>query len=147
MHELAIAEGLMRTALAALKDAPAKAKATELEVEVGELSTVVPELLQSSFEIAAQGTRLAGAKLRIKKIALGFECRGCGRRFGTGHTACPGCGAPTSRSSPAARCGCCRSKSRTDRREISHRCTPMNTDSTQDLGQGGMIIACLHHLC
>jgi hydrogenase nickel incorporation protein HypA/HybF len=91
MHELAIAEGLVRTALAALKDAPPKSKVTELAVEVGELSTVVPELLKSSFDIAAEGSRLAGAKLKIKKVALVFACRGCGRKFGTGHTACPEC--------------------------------------------------------
>jgi len=92
MHEFAVAEGLLRTALAALKGAPPKARATMLELEVGEVSTVVPELLESAWAAAAEGTRLAGAKLRIRKVALRFTCRGCRREFGAGPTACPGCG-------------------------------------------------------
>jgi Zn finger protein HypA/HybF involved in hydrogenase expression len=49
-------------------------------------------MLRSAFAIAAEGTALAGAALRIRGVPLGFACRACGRQFGAGPTACPACG-------------------------------------------------------
>ena len=92
MHELSIAEGLVRQALAGLKEHAGGRKVTGLHVEVGELSGVVPELLASAFPLAAEGTALAGAKLHIKKVAVEFACLRCGKRFGRGAVKCPACG-------------------------------------------------------
>ena len=93
MHELTFAEELVRAALAAARQNAPGRRVTALEVEVGEFSTVLPELLSGAFAIAAQGTALAGAALRIRQVPLAFACRACGRRFGAGLTACPACGA------------------------------------------------------
>lgn len=92
MHELAIAEGLVETALAALKGTPAKTRVLAVEVEAGEMSTVVPEALELSFAMAAEKTRLAGARLVVRTAPLLLACRACRKRFGSGHAECPACG-------------------------------------------------------
>jgi len=92
LHELAIAEGLVETALAALKDTPQRSRVVSIEIEAGEMSTVVPEALEFSFAMLAEKTRLAGAKLVIRTANLRFACRGCRREFGAGNAKCPGCG-------------------------------------------------------
>jgi len=92
VHELTFADGLVRAARSAARRSAPGRPVTALEVEVGEVSTVVPELLAGAFAIAAEGTELAGAALRFRRTALAFECRRCARRFGAGPIACPACG-------------------------------------------------------
>ena len=91
MHELALAEALVRTGLRTAREAARGRRVTELHVEVGELAGVVPELLASAFPMAVAGTALEGARLRLKSIPVEFRCRRCNRRFGKGLTSCPEC--------------------------------------------------------
>jgi hydrogenase nickel incorporation protein HypA/HybF len=68
MHELSIALSLVELAseeLARLGDVRLGA----VHVRVGTLSGVVPEALRFSFDVAADGTTIAGARLEIEPVA------------------------------------------------------------------------------
>ena len=97
MHELSIAHSLVEIADAAARDAGAN-QVTTVHLRLGVLSGVVKEALLFSFEIAAQGTRLAGATLAIEAVPLVVFCPQCQaevtlptvQRF-----RCPQCDTPT----------------------------------------------------
>ena len=93
MHELSLATALVEQALrAAAEQAPGR-RVSEVRAEAGELSGAVPELLVEAFAAAAEGTALAGAKLRVRRLGAEFECLSCARRFGVGEAVgCPACG-------------------------------------------------------
>jgi hydrogenase nickel incorporation protein HypA/HybF len=93
MHELAIAQDLVRQARLAARAQAGGRRVSELHVEIGELSGVVPLALREAFPLAAEGTELNGTKLRIKRIKVRFQCRACGGGFGLGAgVGCPRCG-------------------------------------------------------
>ncbi len=93
MHELSIAEALLREARRAARESAAGRRVTEIHAEIGELSGVVPQLLKEVFPLVSEGTELAGARLRVKRIAARFECDACGKRFKPGESVgCPACG-------------------------------------------------------
>jgi hydrogenase nickel incorporation protein HypA/HybF len=63
-------------------------------VRVGHLRQVVPSALAFSFELAAAGTPVDGARLELEHVPAAGACRACGReselpRF---PLACPACG-------------------------------------------------------
>ena len=97
MHELSIAHSLVEIADAAARDAGAT-QVTIAHLRLGVLSGVVKEALLFSFDIAAQGTRLAGATLAIEEVPLVVFCPQCQtevtlptvQRF-----RCPQCDTPT----------------------------------------------------
>ncbi len=75
MHELSIAQALMEQLEAiALKE---HGKITVASVNVGSLSGVDPDALDTAFKIAAEGTQLASAVLRITSIPAKIICRSC----------------------------------------------------------------------
>ncbi len=93
MHELSLAEAVVREALRAAESAAPGRRVTEVHVEVGELSGAVPELLVDCFPIAAGETALAGACLRVKRVGALLRCTDCGEEFAPGRTVgCPECG-------------------------------------------------------
>ena len=77
MHELAIAESVVETVTQRLPDA----KVTCVRLEVGALSGVVPESIRFCFDLAAEGTGLAGARLEITEPPARCRCRACGAQF------------------------------------------------------------------
>lgn len=97
MHELSIAHSLVEIADKAACEAGAT-QVTTVHLRLGVLSGVVKEALLFSFEIAAQGTRLAGATLAIEAVPLVVFCPQCQaevtlptvQRF-----RCPQCDTPT----------------------------------------------------
>lgn len=97
MHELSIAHSLVEIADTAARDAGAS-QVTTAYLRLGVLSGVVKEALLFSFDIAAQGTRLAGATLAIEEVPLVVFCPHCQaevtlptvQRF-----RCPQCDTPT----------------------------------------------------
>ena len=77
MHELAIAESVVETVTQRLPDA----KVTCVRLEVGALSGVVPDSIRFCFDLATEGTGLAGARLEITEPPARCRCRACGAEF------------------------------------------------------------------
>lgn len=77
MHELAVAESLIDAVTERLPGTPI----ASVQVEVGVLSGVVPDALLFCFDLATEGTALAGARLEITEPPARCECRACGSAF------------------------------------------------------------------
>ena len=91
MHELAIAESVVQTVTHKLPDA----KVTRVHLEIGALSGVVPDSIRFCFDLATEGTGLAGARLEITEPPARCRCRACGAEFRPDSPVvlCP-CGSP-----------------------------------------------------
>ncbi len=76
MHEFAFAMNIFKVAEATALKYKAK-KITEVILEIGEITLIVPELLQRSFEMATKGSIAEGAKLTILIIPGKIKCRQC----------------------------------------------------------------------
>lgn len=75
VHELGIALEVIEHARRAAEGA----RITEVVVEVGQLTAVLPDALQFSWELACRGTALDGARLRIDQVPARARCRVCQR--------------------------------------------------------------------
>ncbi|MFD3441207.1 hydrogenase maturation nickel metallochaperone HypA [Streptomyces sp. NPDC058685] len=80
MHELSIAMAVIDQVRGAVPDE----RVASLTLRIGELVAVVPEALDFSFGLAADGTLLAGARLVIETVDGEAHCDGCGRDTPTG---------------------------------------------------------------
>lgn len=76
MHELSIAMSLVE---AACEEAErlGDVQVDALHVRVGPLAGVVHHALRFSFDLAAEGTTIAGARLEIEETALVVFCARC----------------------------------------------------------------------
>ena len=77
MHELAIAEGVVETVTERLPGA----KVTRVHLEIGALSGVVADSIRFCFDLATEGTGLAGAELDISEPPARCRCRSCDSEF------------------------------------------------------------------
>ena len=73
MHELAIAEGIVRIAAEHAGDR----RVTKVELKVGHLRQVVPSALAFGFELVARGTVVEGAELQIDEVPARVRCERC----------------------------------------------------------------------
>jgi hydrogenase nickel incorporation protein HypA/HybF len=91
VHELAIAESVVDTVTERL----AGAKVTCVHLEIGALSGVVADSIRFCFDLATEGTGLAGARLEITEPPAQCRCRACGADFQPDSpiVLCP-CGSP-----------------------------------------------------
>jgi hydrogenase nickel incorporation protein HypA/HybF len=78
MHEFSFAYNIFKVAEATAIKYNAK-RITEVLLEIGELTLIVPELLQRSFEMATKGSIAEGAKLVITMTPGKIKCRDCGK--------------------------------------------------------------------
>ncbi len=78
MHEFSFAYNIFKVAEATAIKNNAK-KITEVLLEIGELTLIVPELLQRSFEMATKGSIAEGAKLIIEITPGKVRCRDCNK--------------------------------------------------------------------
>jgi hydrogenase nickel incorporation protein HypA/HybF len=76
MHELSIALSLVDVACEELSRL-GLVRVDAVHVRVGALSGVVRDALLFSFEAAAEGTTLAGARLQIEDVPVTIWCRVC----------------------------------------------------------------------
>ncbi|KKM66127.1 hypothetical protein LCGC14_1484290 [marine sediment metagenome] len=76
MHEFAFAMNIFKVAEATAIKYKAK-RISEVLLEIGELTLIVPEMLQRSFEMATKGSIAEGAKLIIQIIPGKIKCREC----------------------------------------------------------------------
>jgi Zn finger protein HypA/HybF involved in hydrogenase expression len=65
MHELSIALRIVELVEEQLADEPPGTTVSAVDIRIGDLSSVVSEALHFAWEPATEGTRLAGAALRI----------------------------------------------------------------------------------
>jgi len=92
MHELSIAQNIVEIIETHAKEIHAK-KVTEIVLEVGEISGVVPETLGFVWEIAIEKTIAENAKLIINKIPAKANCLDCKKKFNIQdvYSLCPFC--------------------------------------------------------
>src|SRR5262249_62112671 len=75
MHELAITESIVSNVV----ERVGGRRVTRVVLEIGKLSGVVPDAVRFCFDLCAEGTELAGARLDILQRAGRARCRPCGR--------------------------------------------------------------------
>ncbi len=75
MHELAITESIVSS----VAERVAGRRVTRVVLEIGKLSGVVPDAVRFCFDLCAEGTGLAGARLDIVQRSGRARCRTCGR--------------------------------------------------------------------
>jgi hydrogenase nickel incorporation protein HypA/HybF len=74
MHEMSITQGIIDIC----EQHAGGRRVLSLDVEIGELSGVVPEAIEFCFEACSQGTLLEGARLNIMRIPGRGRCQDCG---------------------------------------------------------------------
>jgi hydrogenase nickel incorporation protein HypA/HybF len=75
MHELS----LTRHIVAIVSERANGAKVTQVTLEIGKLSAVLPDAIRFCFDVVAKGTLLEGARLEVIEIPGRGRCRDCGR--------------------------------------------------------------------
>src|SRR6201996_7690590 len=98
MHELSIAMSLIDAACERAETLGA-VRVTALHLRLGQLSGVVREALEFSFDLAAAGTAIEGARLAIEEVPARVWCPMCRTEKqlpSIQHFHCPACGTPVS---------------------------------------------------
>jgi hydrogenase nickel incorporation protein HypA/HybF len=96
VHELSIMQNILDIALEYAGKNNA-GKITKINLEVGELSGIIPEWIQKYFNFVSEGTIAEKAELIIEKIPAKIKCKSCKKEFS--YTSrdcnfwCPDCGA------------------------------------------------------
>ncbi|MHA1724701.1 MAG: hydrogenase maturation nickel metallochaperone HypA [Promethearchaeota archaeon] len=78
MHEFSFAYNIFKIAEATAMKYNAK-KITQVYLEIGELTLIVPHLLQQSFKMATAGSIAEDAELKIEFVPGKIRCRDCGK--------------------------------------------------------------------
>ncbi|HTX75763.1 MAG TPA: hydrogenase maturation nickel metallochaperone HypA [Terracidiphilus sp.] len=98
MHELSIASSVVDAVTESLRAYPG-VRVLEVRLRVGALAAVVEDSLQFCWEIATEGTPLAGARLAVTAIPVTVHCAACGASGeleSLQSFCCPKCGEPAS---------------------------------------------------
>ncbi|WP_131739421.1 hydrogenase maturation nickel metallochaperone HypA/HybF [Actinomadura roseirufa] len=77
MHELAITESVID----AISEQLSEMRVTVVHLEIGRLSGVLPDAVRFCFELAGEGTCVAGARLEITEPEGRGTCRACAGSF------------------------------------------------------------------
>ena len=90
MHEMSITQGIIDIC----EQHAGGRRVLSLDVEIGELSSVVPEAVEFCFEACSRGTLLEGARLNIVRIPGRGHCLDCGvdTPLATAFGSCASCG-------------------------------------------------------
>src|SRR5689334_7256311 len=73
MHELGIVQEVVDIVAERSGSVPVR----RLVLEIGKLSTVLPDAVRFCFDVATEGTPLAGATLEIVEVPGKARCRAC----------------------------------------------------------------------
>ncbi len=93
MHELSITQSLLEIALKHAEIAQAK-KVNQLNIVMGQMSTIVDESVQFYWDIVAKDSIAEGARLQFERIPTTFHCFHCNTQFtlnGSQDFLCPQC--------------------------------------------------------
>ncbi|HEY0590279.1 MAG TPA: hydrogenase maturation nickel metallochaperone HypA [Thermoanaerobaculia bacterium] len=92
MHEYGIVRALLDRVEAEAQAHRATA-VRSVQLRIGELSGVEPELLGFAFEAFAGGTMCANARLQVSSVPARWECPACATEVARdGALRCPACG-------------------------------------------------------
>lgn len=80
MHELAVTQGILDLVLDAVKR-EGGGRVTAIDLVVGELASIVDDSVQFYWDIIAEGTPAASARLRFRRVPMQLECRSCQALF------------------------------------------------------------------
>lgn len=97
MHEMSIAMSLIEVATEEAERL-GNVSVEALRVRLGPLSGVVREALLFSYELAVEGTAIAGARLEIEDVPVIVFCQNCQTErhlLNIQHFRCPLCDQPT----------------------------------------------------
>jgi len=91
MHELAITQSILEIAL---RHANGAGRITQLNLVVGDLSSIVDDSVQFYWDVVSRGTIAEGSQLHFERINTRFHCRDCQADFEPDGRAfeCPQCG-------------------------------------------------------
>jgi hydrogenase nickel incorporation protein HypA/HybF len=81
VHELAVTENLLKTALRHAEAADAR-RVTDLHLVIGELTTIVGDSVQFYWDIVSRGTICEGAFLHFERVPARLQCRDCEAQYG-----------------------------------------------------------------
>jgi hydrogenase nickel incorporation protein HypA/HybF len=92
MHELPVTESILEIALRHAIQADAK-RITELNLVIGQLSSIIDDSIQFYWDIIAKDTIAEGATLNFKRIPTQMTCQECHTAFSPQEDdfACPNC--------------------------------------------------------
>jgi hydrogenase nickel incorporation protein HypA/HybF len=94
MHEYSIAQALIDR-VAEEARARRALRVRSLEVRVGELSGVEPDLLASAYELCRVASVCENALLRLTRVPAAWSCPRCGAAIAAGgRLRCPRCAGP-----------------------------------------------------
>src|SRR5512143_2099783 len=94
VHEMSIVQALLER-VEEQAAAHAARSVARVELALGALSGVEPELLRTAWELARTPTRCAAAELVVRAVPAAWACARCARPLVTGERLrCPDCGAP-----------------------------------------------------
>jgi len=96
MHELSIAESLIKIIGEEMTKHGLK-KLLMVKIVYGQISAIVPEALETAFEVLTVGTPFEGARVEVEVKPMVVRCRQCGEEFSPAHEErilmpCPKCG-------------------------------------------------------
>lgn len=77
MHELPVTEGILKIALEEANKHNAK-KVTAIKIKMGVLSDLLPDCINSYFEILSKGSIAEDAVINVEKLPLMAKCNKCG---------------------------------------------------------------------
>lgn len=91
MHELAVTQSILDIAL---RHADGISRITQLNLVIGDLSSIVDDSVQFYWDIVSRGTAAEGATLHFTRIRTRLHCDGCGQDSEPDGRvyACPHCG-------------------------------------------------------
>jgi hydrogenase nickel incorporation protein HypA/HybF len=97
MHELSLAMSLIEAACEEVERL-GDVRVEALHLRLGALSGVVRDALEFSFDLAAQGTAIEGARLAVEEVPVAVYCAACAAERelpGLQSFRCPVCGVET----------------------------------------------------
>ena len=93
MHEFAVTQSILDISLCHARQANA-VKVTDINLVIGQFSSIVDDSVQFYWDIIADGTIAQGAILHFHRIPGEMTCGSCGQVFQPNDRAfeCPSCG-------------------------------------------------------